>query len=349
MQIYPPNVGGSIHGYQLAKCLTTRGHHLYSWYYGDDENPFCKHFRGRELFRFLRTIDVLYIRIEWAALLRWQDPLQLLLRMRVPSVYEFNGLPDEIRYRSDSRVDIGDVAAKLCKLARRGHAAIGVTEGIRKYLDEKIGFRKNYCVPNGSDPVLFNPSTKTSKSSEALQVVWMGSTKAGWHDTDAIVEAAQILHERRINVQFRIYGDPTYLLRPMPPNLRVCGSVPYDRLGSEISDGDVGLHIFRSLQEVSIDGSPLKVFDYMACGLATIAQGYGQSGEIIQHRNNGLITSGTPEDLADKIEILEQDRDLCMRLGQNGRRAVCSYYNWERVAKETELALMDVLKNRESA
>ena len=103
IQTYPPETGGSIHGYQLAKGLTNRGHHLYSWYYGDEASPYCSHFRGRELFRFLRTIDVLYIRIDWGQLMRWRDPLQLLLRAGLPAVHEVNGLPDELRSRPDEK------------------------------------------------------------------------------------------------------------------------------------------------------------------------------------------------------------------------------------------------------
>jgi hypothetical protein len=49
-----------------------------------------------------------------------------------------------------------------------------------------------------------------------------------------------------------------------------------------------------------------------------------QSSEIIQYWNNGLITSSALEDLADETQILEQDRDLCTRLRQNEKSAVCA-------------------------
>ncbi len=343
IQTYPPETGGSIHGYQLAKGLTNRGHRLYSWYYGDDASPYCSHFRGRELFRFLRAIDVLYIRIDWAQLLRWRDPLQLVLRTRIPTVYEINGLPEEIRYNPGLSLNLENIAARLRSLARRGHAAIGVSEKIRVFLDEDIGFRKAYCIPNGSDPVTFSPCAITSEPGAALQVVWMGSTHAGWHDIDAILEAARILDERRIKVVIRLYGDPAHLPGQLPANVKACGHATYDRIGAEIRDANVGLHVWRSVQGATIDGSPLKTFDYMACGLAVIMQEGGQKGEIIREWDNGLITSGTPVDLADKIQFLEGDRKLCARLGENGRRAVIEYYNWDRVAAETEAVLADLL------
>ncbi len=171
----------------------------------------------------------------------------------------------------------------------------------------------------------------------------MGSTKPGWHDIDAIMRAAQILHERGANVLFRIYGDPTFLPEPIPANVMARGPVPYDRIGAEIRDADVGLHIWRSNQAAIIDGSPLKIFDYVACGLAVIMQDGGQKGEIVRRWNNGLTTLGTPEDLADKIQALERDKHLCARFGRNGRRAVIEDYNCDRVAKETESVLADLL------
>lgn len=346
MKTYPPGTGGSVHGYQLAKGLTSRGHNLYTWYYDDGESPFCKHFRGREFVKFRRTVDVLYLRINWAQLMRRWDPWQLLIRSGLPTIYEVNGLPDQLRLATNPSWDPDDVVARLRQLAKRGHAAIAVSELIREFLENEIGFRVIYCIPNGSDPNLFSPASERWGANRPLQIVWIGSSRAGWHDLDSIVNMARILDAREANVQVRIYGDPAFLPAKLPSNVQACGVIPYTEMGAQIGDADVGLLVFRVSGQANIDGSsPLKLFDYMACELAILTQSYGQRGRIIEDWNNGLITTGTPEDLADKIQILDQDRDLCVRLGQNGRRAVCEYYNWQRVSKETESALVDALKN----
>ena len=92
-------------------------------------------------------------------------------RAGLPTVYEVDELPDERRYVPDNSLNLEDIAARLRKLASRGHAAIGVSEKVREYLADEIGFRKAYCIPNGSDPEMFGPALKTFETEEALQVV----------------------------------------------------------------------------------------------------------------------------------------------------------------------------------
>jgi glycosyltransferase involved in cell wall biosynthesis len=80
---------------------------------------------------------------------------------------------------------------------------------------------------------------------------------------------------------------------------------------------------------------------------AVVAQEAGQKGAVIRRWNAGLFTTGGPQDIADKIMLLERDRALCRQLGLNGRRAVLEYYNWSRAAAETEAILMETLGQRE--
>jgi glycosyltransferase involved in cell wall biosynthesis len=341
---YPPRVGGSVHGYQLARGLTNRKHKLYTWYYGNEDYPFCEHFKGREILRFLRTVDVLYMRIEFPHLMEPFKLSRLLFHTPIPTAYEFNALPSEIPYYPSITLDPTKVAKRLRRLSGKRKAAIGVTEGIRRYLDKDLGFQRAYCIPNGSDPRLFYPREKDASRTRPLIVVWIGQTSISWHDMDTVIKSAAILHESKASVLFRIYGEARYLPDRLPPNLEIRDLTSYDGLGTEIGDADVGLHIVKSKDDVGrLEFSPLKIFDYMACGLAIVTQADGQRGRVIRDRNSGLITSGSPEDLASKIQILENDRELCRRLGANGRRAVEEYYNWDRVAEETERVLLDLV------
>ena len=89
--------------------------------------------------------------------------------------------------------------------------------------------------------------------------------------------------------------------------------------------------------------SALKIFDYMSCGLALVLQADGDKGDIIRKWETGIITTGSPQDLADKISVLEKNRELCSTFGKNGRRAVIDYYNWDRVARETDKVLLSMI------
>ncbi len=341
---YPPGLGGSIHGYQLAKNLVARGHCLFSWYYGRDDNLLIHHFRGRQLLSFLRKIDVLYLRVSWSTSMCRLARLRWLRFRRLPIVWELNGLPEEILYNDGSITDVHEANRKLRRFAKHVDAAIGVTRRIQEYLSRDLGIRRTYCIPNGSDPELFAPQQGKNDASQPLQVVWIGSLSWPWHALDTICQAARILARQKANVEFVIYGRRENLPSNLPSNVTCEGKVPYADLGKKLAAGHVGLHLFKPLPDGEmIDGSPLKLFDYMASGLAVIAQDSGQTGEIIKRSNSGLLTSGSPEDVAEKLTVLERDRSLCRALGENGRRAVVEYYNWDRVTKETELVLNEVM------
>jgi glycosyltransferase involved in cell wall biosynthesis len=345
-RIFPPGIGGSVHGYQLAKGLVDRGHRLYSWYYGDDHCPLVTHLRGRQVVSFLRTVEVLYVRADFrmSSTFAW---LRLLHGSYMPVIWELNGMPEELLYEGGRDEDLRLATGHLRRLARLVDAGIGVTQEIADYLRQELGIARTYCIPNGSDPELFRPAPTCHGDKAPLKVVWIGSSERGWHALSALVGAAAAIHRAGANVRFLIFGDPANLPSDLPPNITPEGVVPYAEMGARLATADVGVHVFSPLPDGRIMGaSPLKLFDYMACGLAVIAQENGQRGEVIRQWNAGLFTSGKPADLADRILQLEKDRGLCRQLGQNGRRAVLEYYNWRRVAVETETVLQAVIRSR---
>jgi glycosyltransferase involved in cell wall biosynthesis len=73
----------------------------------------------------------------------------------------------------------------------------------------------------------------------------------------------------------------------------------------------------------------------MACGLAVVTNAAGQQSRLISQWDAGIATTGTVSDLIGALCHLEGDRRYCAELGANGRRAVETYLNWHRVARET--------------
>lgn len=341
-QTFPPGTGSSVHGYQLAKGLAERGHKLLRWYYGSDSNPVITHYRGRQLVAFLRRVDVLYVRVDWRARskLAWR---RLALR-RLPVVWELNGVPEEMLDFGYDHEGLDRITNRLRQLARNVDAAIGVTPDICDYLRATLGISQVYCIPNGSDPQLFTPDNSQSPGVTPLNVVWIGRVSCPWHNISGILAAARLVGDKNANVQFTLYGHPDRLREDFPKNVAWGGIVPYTELGKHLAQADVGIHMIKPVSGSPIDGSSMKVFDYMACGLAVLAT--GGTARVVRDTEAGLVVTGTAEDLAEKILRLEANRDLCRRLGLNGRRAVEDYYNWGRVVTQTERVLQDVLEKR---
>lgn len=333
---YPPGTGGSIHGYQLSKCLTEKGCNLSTLYWGDPDNPWFTHYRLRDLLKFISAIDILYLRVEWSSGPQVYSLLKLLRPYNLPVIWELNGTSDEIRYVGRDSDYIRSVEKRLRRLGVFADAAVCVTEEIADYAKANLKLKRTQCIPNGSDPGLFFPVQRgLSDDERPLRVAWVGSTNAKWHDISTFIQAAQELKNEHI--EFWIFGDPSHLPKNLPSNLITKGMVDYNDLGIQLSQADVGIHLFimNDLETDFIKGSPLKLFDYMSCGIAAVAQSFGQLKVIFEQYGCGLETSGRLKNFCYVLIKLEQDRSLCRQLGLNGRKAVEEYYNWNRVAEET--------------
>lgn len=330
--------GGSVHGYQLSRHLVRRGHELASFFYGDPTDPLIHHFRFRQILGYFKDLSCLYLRVEWSGGPEKLSPLKLLSSRRIPVIWELNGTPAELAHTGKSLAEISQVNRRLKRLAGLVDGVCAVSEEIAEYAQSTLGIKNVRTVPNGSDPILFQPRSPAGISSrrEPLRVAWLGTTKAAWQDFDTMFNAATELARQKANIQFHIFGDPRSLPAVVPENVFLRGVVAYDLLGEELRKLDVGLHLFRAKGKYRVEGSPLKIFDYMACGLAVVTQGDGQRRELINRWQAGLATTGEVEDLLRRLLALESDRSLCRKFGRNGRIAVEKFFNWQRAAIQTE-------------
>jgi glycosyltransferase involved in cell wall biosynthesis len=345
---YPPTSGGTIHGYQLVRELHALGHRISNWYFDYGANPLIEHWQGRRLRAFLKSIDVLYLRIEWRLSPAICTLMKGIAGKRLPVVWELNGTPYETLFNEPPE-DPNRIIRRLRWLSAGCDAAIAVSEEIAEFATRELHVRKTYTIPNGSDETMFRPGVRTATPGKPLAVVWVGTSAAGWHDLDALIDTARETEHRRLNIRYAVFGDPRHLRSSLPPNVVAAGVVCYEDLGRAIGVSDVGLHLFKSdPQRPQVVGSPLKVFDYMASGLAVVTNAEGQQSRLIRQWNAGVQTTGTVTDLVETLSRLERDRVHCELLGRNGRRAVETYFNWHRVARETEAALAETFGARSS-
>lgn len=70
------------------------------------------------------------------------------------------------------------------------------------------------------------------------------------------------------------------------------------------------------------EGGPRVVLEAMACGVPVIATPVGVVPDVIRDRENGLLTTGEPKDLAENIATLLHDESLRERMGRAGTEVV---------------------------
>jgi glycosyltransferase involved in cell wall biosynthesis len=267
---------------------------------------------------------------------------------RIPLIVEVNGLFfDEWRLTKASGIKkwTGYI---LCSLHEKTYKyadhLIAVTANIKGALQSKykIDPKKITVVENGANIELFRPmDIKEARgilglSQDYHYVCFIGSL-IQWQGVEFLVSASPAILKRYPNTSFLIVGNgPTYYSLidlagrlGVSSNFIFTGTVPYERVPLYINASDICVVPKRAM---SSGYSPLKLYEYMACGKPVIASRI--SGfEVLEECNAGLLVN--PEDLqefAGAINSLLADPQLRILQGENGRRQVVENRSWKIVA-----------------
>jgi glycosyltransferase involved in cell wall biosynthesis len=122
---------------------------------------------------------------------------------------------------------------------------------------------------------------------------------------------------------------------------RRLGTVSYERMPQIVAASDVGVAPYdtRRLRQLRLGfyWSPLKVFEYMACGLPTVTIPRAPLSEVVRDGEEGLhFREADPADLARVLVRLAGDRGLRARLGGKARARVVERYSWARHCEQLE-------------
>ena len=107
------------------------------------------------------------------------------------------------------------------------------------------------------------------------------------------------------------------------------GRVSHEEVPGWLGAADVAVAPYPAMTHFYF--SPLKIFEFFSLGLPVVSSSQGQVAELIPHRKRGyLYAPGDPEDLAQGIAHLLENREEARRLGQAGRDWVLSHATWEK-------------------
>ena len=78
-----------------------------------------------------------------------------------------------------------------------------------------------------------------------------------------------------------------------------------------------------------LDSLPIKMFEYMSAGIPVIASNFDLWREIVDQHECGLcVNPKKPEEIASAIDYLMTHPAEAKKMGENGRQAVLSRFNW---------------------
>ena len=181
----------------------------------------------------------------------------------------------------------------------------------QQLLLEKIPAELIRVCPNGVDLKKFKFDSATRPS-----LVGTVSVLRPEKDIGILIEAFASLHGLHPTARLQIVGSGP-LAESLARQSMLC------ELGDAIelrgSTDDVAEQ-FRKLRIFVLpsysEGLSNSLLEAMACGCAVVASRVGGSGEVIRHRENGMLFDvGNSSQLASILKLLLSDEELCGRLG----------------------------------
>jgi glycosyltransferase involved in cell wall biosynthesis len=229
---------------------------------------------------------------------------------------------------------------------------IAVTPGIKANLEKvyNIPGDKIVVVSNGANTSLFKPlKQETCRKELGLEaeisyVCFVGNL-APWQGVEYLVKAAPSILSRFPKCRFLIVGDGIMknellkLSRELGVEDRFIftGVVAYDRVPLYINASDVCAAPFIFARNAKIGLSPLKLYEYMACGKPVVASDIDGVSDALEASDGGIsVLHENPEALAEAILKLLENPELRTKMGSKGLSYVTENYSWYSVAKHVD-------------
>lgn len=266
----------------------------------------------------------------------------------VPLLLELNApLADEqSAYRGAS---LGDLAAEAERWTlSRADAVLTVSALLHDYVVSlDIEPERVHVVPNGVDTAMFRPGLPDHDLRARLQLDggpvlgFVGGLRP-WHGVEALPPLLEQLVERHSGLRLVVVGNGSlrsdlerdFADRGLTPHVTFTGSLPHEQVAGVIRQFDAALAPYPRLEH-TFYFSPLKLFEYMACGVPVVAAELGQIGEVVRDGETGVLyPPGELDAFVDACDRLLADPPMQRRLGAAAAELVRSTYTWDRNAAQ---------------
>ncbi len=278
---------------------------------------------------------------------RWMESLHPLLLARIFGaicICEINGEPVPPWGAAGCR---GRMTHALASFAlRRCDRVVVLTEGLGRLVQAEYGVPAAHValLPSGTDMSLFSPMEKNNCVQEAgldpaCEYIGFVGSFYRYQGLVTLLEAFERLHTRRPAVRLLMVGDgeeATALReqaaqRGLSSWITWTGRVPYARVPLLIGAMDVCVAPFRGDRG---ETSPVKIFDYLACGKPVVASAiHSVTGIFSKSDGVVLVEPDRADRLADAVGALLDRPEESGRLGTDGRIFVEKRFGWESIVR----------------
>jgi glycosyltransferase involved in cell wall biosynthesis len=246
-------------------------------------------------------------------------------RLHIPHLVEVNApLPAEAtRYRALEEPEPADRLERA--VLARADLVLAVSPPLADYVTAR-GASRVEVLQNAAAAERF-PADGVRNGGPPV-AVFVGTLRP-WHGMEAIAEAWRRLGEHAPGLLVVGDGPAGSILEGTGATL--VGPVPPARIPSLLAGAHIGLAPYSA--DAPRYFSPIKVFEYLAAGLATVVADLPAVTAVVDDETAVLIPPGDARALADAVADLAADPAKRRRLGENGRTLVRCHHTWKHRAR----------------
>ena len=363
--------GSMVHRWELARNLANLGCEVHIICYTDiipghvHIHSLPKKSKIGYIVQLLKLVikyrfDIIYTR----NILRGAIGILIRIVWKSKLVFEVNGISlDELRLEEEQSTTDGkrseSIQIKFLGylgniVSRKADAVIAVTKGIKDNLiDHGVNENRIRVIENGANTELFKP-TKNDNTQKGIKnrlhindsetVVLFVGYLAPWQGVECLLHAVPLIVEENPKTKFLIVGDGIMKekLKSLTKELNIrrsvifTGTVPYESVPEYMNLSDICVAPFIRRRNESIGLSPLKIYEYLACGKPVVGSDIRGVGTLLDSSNSGIpVIPDAHGELARAIIRLLNDKQLRKQMGKNGREIVVNNHSWEITAKKT--------------
>ncbi|MBD3335219.1 MAG: glycosyltransferase [Candidatus Eisenbacteria bacterium] len=307
------------------------------------------HYESRVLQRIVRDHnrrpwDLIYTRSDVHSLAGRQAARMLNL----PHVVEFNNLKgEEIRKAGRSLLLAHGIRMIEGFLAQGSQGVVTVTDGLSRVISGEYGASKERCavIGNGVNTAHIKPAAEPPPP-RPLRLVFIGQ----FTPFQGLPELVKAMTSVSDVARTTIVGSPPRngeLVHTATPGMEWKGRVPYRDLPAELQQAHAGVAPFSRTLNETTGRSPLKIFDYLACGLPVLSTRI-PGLEFIEEEGVGrLVPPDDPAALVQAIRQMAADPLKLREMACRARRLAVDRFDWRHRARDLDSFLRKILSSQD--
>lgn len=334
-------------------------------------------YRGASRSSYVRSYLKFFARASWAALRRsLVQRYDIVIVCTMPDAAVLCALPAKL-LGSKVVLDIHDtmpelyqdkfggrrgaIGARLLMLEERSSASCADTVLAvhalhrARLIQAGVPEHKIRTVMNAPDPTVFSATPEGRDRTDGAFTLACHGTLTRRLGLDIAIEAIALVRPRIPGLRMMVIGTGDYLeaARQLVVGKQLEGcvefidQVPIEELPRLLAEADVGLVPNRASNATHLM-LPVKLLDYMALGIPTIASRLRTIEHYFSERAVRFVEPGNVGEMAEAIEELYRDRARRIELVSNARRAV-ERIGWPTQRAEYYRAIDSLLQKPSSA